>query len=101
MSLKFSAAIIKENDCGFAVVLVKTEIVRNLARARMVSAGCSTVFVGTPIVLAAQDSAGRFSFHGRKELIVILRNLEPKRLMWKRYTLSDRHALDTLNSSHA
>ena len=78
MSLKFSAAIVKESDHEFAVVLVKTEVVNNLARARMVSAGCSTVLTGKPIVLAAQDAVGRFSFHGRKELIEILRKLEPK-----------------------
>ena len=98
MSLNFSAAIVKENDNGFAVVLVKTEIVRNLARARMVSAGCSTVFVGTPIVLAAQDSAGRFSFHGRKDLIKILCKLEPTQLLWKRYALADWNVLEAAGS---
>lgn len=98
MSLRFSAAIVKEKDCRFAVVLVKTGIVQDPTRATLVSAACSTVIVGTPIVLAAQDSSGRFLFHGRSELISILRNHEPTELLWKRYALEDCNALEMIES---
>ncbi len=94
MSLKFSAAVIKDDGHEFAVVLVKIGIVRNLAQARLVSAGCSTVLIGMPIVLAAQDAFGTFSFHGRKELIDVLRKYEPEHLPWKRYSMTDWDVLE-------
>ena len=76
---------------------MKTEVVKNLARARMVALVVRR-FYGKADCPGSEDAVGRFLFHGRKELIEILRKLEPKHLTWKRYAMMDWNVLERATS---
>jgi hypothetical protein len=44
------------------------------------------VFPGVPIVLMAQDSMGAPTFHGRKDLVAFLSNVQLDAITWREYS---------------
>lgn len=45
------------------------------------------LFPGMPLILASQDSQGRFEYQGRKDIVEFLASIDASRIPWKRYTV--------------
>jgi hypothetical protein len=46
------------------------------------------IFPGLSLVLASQDSRGRFQYQGRNDLVNFLASIDASSIPWKEYTLS-------------
>jgi hypothetical protein len=86
--MKLHGAVIKEQGVGFAVVMVKHHVVQSGSEAAKAAAQFRVLFPGMPIVLAGQDSRGRFQYRGRQDLIDFLASIHPSQIPWKEYTVS-------------
>ncbi|MWK55795.1 hypothetical protein GO594_07400 [Pseudomonas otitidis] len=86
--MKFQGAVILEQGVTFAIVLVKHSITGSQHQAEETRGGFQPYFPGIPVVLASQDSSGRFRFHGRKDLADFLANIHPSQIPWAEYTTS-------------
>jgi hypothetical protein len=86
--MKLHGAVIKEQGVVFAVVVVKHHIVQSVSEAAKAAAQFRFLFPGLPIVLAGQDSRGRFQYRGRQDLIAFLASIDPSQIPWKEYTVT-------------
>lgn len=84
--MKITASVIKEQNIEFAVVLVKSTAMNNRFTADRTREGLQDYFPNLPVVLASQDSRGRFSYQGRNDLVDFLASINPARIPWKEYT---------------
>ncbi|MCR4529881.1 MULTISPECIES: hypothetical protein [Acinetobacter] len=84
--MKITAALTIEQNVEFAVVLVKPTAMYNTFASNQTRQGLQAYFPDVPIVLASQDSRGRFSYQGRNDLVDFLAAIDPARLPWKEYT---------------
>ncbi|WP_314971026.1 hypothetical protein [Peptostreptococcus stomatis] len=86
---KFTGSIIKEKGVTFAIILVKNSFLNSSSsniekeRDRLLP-----IFGPTPIIFASQDSRGTFRYHGRKDIVKFLANIDPSRIPWKEYTIN-------------
>jgi hypothetical protein len=85
--MKFTAALIKEQNAVFAVVIVKQHVTQSAREAEQAAIAYQPHFPGIPIVLASQDSRGTFQYRGRTDLAKFLAGVDPSRIPWKEYTL--------------
>ncbi|PKV43632.1 hypothetical protein CLU92_0947 [Janthinobacterium sp. 61] len=86
--MKFQGALIKEQNVTFAIVVVKPSAMQSQIAAQDAMRAFQPYFPGAPIVLASQDSRGRFQYQGRKDLVQFLANVDPSRIPWMEYTAS-------------
>ncbi len=88
--MQVNAAIITEQGITFAIVLVKPHVVQSSVSARELREALSTIdkFAGLPIVLAAQDAWGTFTYQGRPDVARFLASLDASRIPWSSYTIS-------------
>jgi len=86
--LKITAALTREQNVEFAVVLVKPTVMNSTFMANQTRQGLQGFFPQLPIVLASQNSRGQFSYQGRNDLVKFLAAINPARLPWKEYTFS-------------
>lgn len=86
--MKLTAALIKEQGQTFAVCLVKASAVSTQSGRQDAMHAFQSHFPGRPIVLAAQDGNGRFTYYGRQDIINFLANLHPSQIPWREYTIS-------------
>ena len=77
--MTFDGAIITEQGVAFAIAVVNS---RESVRKSYIP-----IFGNIPIILAAQDSSGRFTYSGRSDIVNFLSNLYPEQIPWKRFTL--------------
>ena len=68
----FTAAVIKEQNVTFAVVFVKNSVLDDKKTADSVIEILEPSFGGIPVILMVQDSAGRSSYYGRQDIVVII-----------------------------
>lgn len=85
--MHFDGALIKEQGVTFAIALVKPSVLTSSQR-ESTRNGFASVFGDIPIILAAQDSSGRFQYNGRKDIVSFLANLHPSQIPWKTYTVT-------------
>jgi hypothetical protein len=85
--MKFTAALIKEQGQSFAVCLVKASAASTQSGVQEAANAFRPHFPGVPIVVAAQDSRGRFTYYGREDIIRFLANINPSRIPWSEYTV--------------
>ena len=86
--MQIDGAVIREQGVTFAVVVVKQHIVQNSADANRAIASFSPVFPGMPVVLVGQDSRGRATYYGRKDIARFLSRVPMHAIPWKRYTMN-------------
>ena len=86
--MKLHGAIVKEQGVTFAIVVVKKSAMQTSYTARKTRAGMQACFPGLSIVLASQDSRGRFEYRGRNDLVKFLASIDPSCIPWKEYTIS-------------
>lgn len=84
--MTFDGAIITEQGVTFAIAVVKRSVLNSSSR-ESVRKSYIPIFGNIPIILAAQDSSGRFTYSGRSDIVNFLSNLYPEQIPWKRFTL--------------
>lgn len=86
--MKFQGAIVKEQGVTFGIVVVKSHILNDHhSRDDMQSFG-TQAFGHIPIILMAQNSNGRATYWGRKDIVAFLSKVPTRCIPWKEYTLS-------------
>ena len=86
--MRIQGAVIEEQGVTFAIVLVKKHIVDNTFSANEAIDNFYPLFPGLPLVLAAQDSRGRFTYYGRRDITKFLASIDAWRIPWREYTVS-------------
>ncbi len=87
--MKIDGAIIKEQGIVFGVILVKKSAMINQSvadKTREAFQKALLEFSAIPLVLASQDSRGRFEYQGRTDLVNFLASISPSRVPWRTYT---------------
>ncbi len=85
--MQFQGAVIREQRVTFAVVIVKKHIIDNRSVAEDAITSLRPVFPGMPIVLMAQDSYGRPTYFGRRDISQFLSRVPLSAIPWREYTL--------------
>lgn len=86
--MNLHGAVIREQNVIFAVVIVKSHVISADSTANRTREALRSYFPGMPLVLAAQDSRGRFEYLGRPDLVKFLASISAGRIPWKEYTIS-------------
>ncbi len=84
--MQLEGAVIKEQGVVFAIVIVKQSATQSSASANQARDAFQGYFPGMPLILASQDTSGRFTYQGRRDIVAFLARLDPRRIPWKRYT---------------
>lgn len=84
--MRVQGAVINEQGQTFAVVIVKPHVVQNHSQAANMIESFTPVF-GVPVVLMAQDSRGRATYYGRKDIARFLASVPVQAIPWKEYTI--------------
>jgi hypothetical protein len=79
-------AIVKEQGVTFAIAVVKPYVLQT--QTRETATGLARYFSGLPLVLMAQDSRGRPTYWGRKDIVNFLASIDVSRIPWKRFTFN-------------
>lgn len=85
--MQFDGAVIKEQGVTFAVVVVKPTVL-NSSNRESVRNEFAGFFPGVPVVLMSQDGKGIPTYHGRRDIVRFLSNVNPRRIPWKRYSMN-------------
>lgn len=85
--MKFDDALITEQGVTFAIAVVKPSALTSSDR-ESIRNSYIPIFGNVPIILASQDSTGRFKYNGRQDIVKFLANLHPSQIPWKTYTVS-------------
>jgi hypothetical protein len=85
---QFEGAIIREQGATFAMVVGRPSVLQNTFQANETIQSFQPVFPGMPIVLMAQDSRGRPTYRGRRDLSQFMANVPLRSVPWRRYTLN-------------
>jgi len=86
--MKVQGAVIKEQGVTFAIVVVKSHVVRNASQANKAIQDYGTLFPRTPIVLMAQKNRGTPTYYGRRDIVRFLSRVPMNAIPWKQYTFS-------------
>lgn len=86
--MKFQGSVITEQGVTFGVVIVRKHILSNQHEANNLIANFGKFFGNVPVVLMAQDSNGRPSYYGRKDIAKFMASVPLRAIPWKEYTLN-------------
>lgn len=87
--MTIDGAIIREQGVTFGIIVVKSHILSSdstALEARDNFQASLAEFSGIPLILAAQDSRGVFSYWGKPDIVDFLASISASRIPWKRYT---------------
>lgn len=85
--MRVQGAVIREQGQTFAVVIVKPHVVRCHATAAGMIETFTPVF-GVPVVLMAQDTRGRPTYYGRRDIARFLARVPLRAIPWREYTIN-------------
>jgi len=86
--IQIDGAIVREQGITFAIAVVKKQVLDSSFEADRALEGFRRYFPAMPIVLAAQDGFGRFSYYGRQDISKYLASIRPARIPWRQFTFS-------------
>ena len=86
--MQFDGAVIKEQGQVFGIVIVKSHVIQSPTESTQMRNFGIRAFGNMPIVLACQNSQGRFTYNGRKDIVKFLASISPSRIPWKKYTIN-------------
>lgn len=86
--MRIQGAVIEEQGVTFAIVVIKKHVVDNTFSADEAIDNFSHLFPGLPLVLAAQDYSGRFTYYGRSNITRFLASIDARRIPWQEYMVS-------------
>jgi hypothetical protein len=82
--VEFTAALIREQNVEFAVVLVTRQAMQPGSREPTIHSA-QILFPGHPIVLCSQDSRRKPTYYGRRDLVQFLARVFLEQLPWRNY----------------
>lgn len=85
--MKFQGAKVTEQNITFGIYLVKPEVISSASREEGAREFGRRVFGNVPIILASQNSRGRFKYSGRQDIVRFLANIHYSQIPWKEYTI--------------
>jgi hypothetical protein len=85
--MQVTGAVIREQGVKFAVVIVKPHVLANSTEAAEAVAGLTPAF-GVPVVLMAQDSRGRPTYFGRRDLSQFMSRVRVNAIPWRHYSIN-------------
>lgn len=85
--MQFDGALVKEQGVTFAIVIVKGHVLQSSNREDVRRDFARFFPLGIPIILMAQNSSGTPRYHGRKDIVNFLANINHARIPWKRYSV--------------
>ena len=83
--MKFHAAVIRDWGVKFAVVIVQPQLIQTPHSATKAQMAFAPAFPGVPIVLMAQDPRGAPIFHGRRDLVALIDDIQLDAIPWREY----------------
>ncbi|HOX07045.1 MAG TPA: hypothetical protein PK280_11645 [Planctomycetota bacterium] len=89
--MTIDGAIVTEQGVTFAIVIVRPSAISTQAEAAATRTSFQSQtrdFHGLPLILAAQDSRGVFTYQGRDDIVRFLASIDASRIPWKRYTVA-------------
>jgi hypothetical protein len=86
--MRFQGAVIREQGVEFALVVVRPTVLQSTEQATKTSLALRRAFPGLPVVLMAQDHAGRATFFGRQDITRFLAGVPLHAIPWRQYTLN-------------
>ncbi len=86
--MRVTGAIVREQGISFAIVLVKNYAIQSSFEASRTREAFQPYFSGLPLILAAQDSRGRYEYQGRSDIVDFLASIDSRRIPWAKYSLS-------------
>jgi hypothetical protein len=86
--MQFTGAVIREQGATFAIVLVQSHVISNSHEANNAVAAFTPAFGGVPVVLMAQDSRGRPTYYGRRDIAQFMSRVPLQAVPWKKYTIN-------------
>lgn len=87
--MTIDGAIVKEQGVTFGIIVVKPRAIATSSVAEETRASFQASlaeFSSIPLILASQDSRGRFTYHGRPDIVKFLASISANRIPWKHYT---------------
>ncbi len=85
--MRIQGAVIREQGQTFAVVVVKPHVVQNQNEAERALQNLTPAF-GVPVVLMSQDSRGRPTYFGRRDIANFMSGVPLHLVRWKEYTIN-------------
>lgn len=85
--MRVQGAVIREQGQTFAVVIVKPHVVQNANEAARAVQSFTPIF-GVPVVLMAQDSRGRPTYYGRRDIANFMSRVPLHAVHWKEYAIN-------------
>lgn len=86
--MRIQGAVIKEQGCTFAIVVVKQHVVNNSFEANKTIRAFQGTFGHVPIVLMAQDAFGRATYYGRRDIVDFMSTVPPEHVPWREYYIN-------------
>jgi hypothetical protein len=86
--MQFEGAVVNEQGQTFGIVIVKASVLSNPTKRAEIRRFGVRAWGRMPIVLAAQDSRGVFTYQGRRDIVNFLAGIDSSRIPWKKWTIS-------------
>jgi hypothetical protein len=86
--MQFEAALVREQNVEFAVVVVRRGVIDNRLEANRTRASFAQAFGLVPVVLMDQDHRGVPRYFGRPEIVDFLASIDFRRLPWAKWSLN-------------
>lgn len=87
--MKIDGALVKEQGVTFGIIVVKSHVLHNKSEQDNMRRFGMRLFGNMPIILMTQDSRGIPTYQGRRDIVNFLSKINPSRIPFKRYTVSD------------
>lgn len=89
--MQIDGALVREQGIEFGVIIVQKSALTPDSTARETQAVFQAQiadFAAVPLILASQDSRGRFEYWGRPDIVSFLASVDASRIPWRRYNVS-------------
>ena len=84
----FDGAVVREQGVTFGVAVVRPGTLAGSERRDAALSGFQAAFGGIPTVLMEQNVRGVPTYFGRPDIVRFLTSIDPRRLPWRRFSLS-------------
>ena len=86
--MRFQGAVVREQGVTFGIIVVKSYVLSSPSERDNTIRFGARAFGPMPIILMAQDSSGRPTYYGRKDIVNFLANVFMEQIPWKEYSVS-------------
>ena len=92
--MKIQGAVLNQAGESFAVVRIGGSLIHDKDEANKAINSLSSLFPKMPIVLAAEESRGRFTYYGRPDISHLAASTNLSGITWREYTIADEIGME-------